>query len=470
VIGRLCRVGWLRPHQRDRFAIWHDRLLSWAIAEGLAAEAYEGRGQGPELKARLERLARSAFTLAGRALEDLPVDLLWLIGDPAMGRPELVPRVLEWLEQMAWDFRQELYRRRLPALGARIVPGLFERLGPAVDQENPALASQIIGALTEFEGTDVGDRARLLLNSPSPRLCRAAIQMLRRHPSAAALDRLWELHREMQASPDPYLRLNEDRFYLYDDSFPALLACVRLEPAWLERAIALADGTRDPVHDLAYLLANLDSQAQLWRKCKPLLRRKVAPSHPRCLVVNIDRHSDAEELDWLRTQVDIKEDLVGPAALRALARLDPDAALAELHRLPDSLLYLTREWCFAELLARRPEATRACIREMMTGHPEHGLIAQAFLDNEDSLDPPLLDLLLDDLDRILSRELVEPGPPSSCPFYGHYALLAALADSPGRPYRGDLPPRGQLPRKKTDGLVRAQRSSARHLLTDRCAK
>jgi hypothetical protein len=63
---------------------------------------------------------------------------------------------------------------------------------------------------------------------------------------------------------------------------------------------------------------------------------------------------------------------------------------------------------------------------MMMGHPEPGLIAQAFLDNEDSLDRPLLDLLLDDLDRILSRELLEPSPPSYCPFYMHFMLLSRI--------------------------------------------
>jgi hypothetical protein len=428
-IGRLRRVGWLWPQSRERFAIWHDRLLSWAIAKGLATASDKVDEPGSGLRVRLEGLVRSGFSRAGRALDDLPVDLLWLLGDPTAGRTELVPRVLGWLEQMAWNLRQELYFRRLPALGARIIPGLFERLGPAVDQENSELAHQIIGALTGFDDADISDRARILLSSSSPRLRRAAIQILRRRPSATALDRLWELHREMEVEPVPYLRENEDKLDLYEESFRALRACVRLEPAWLERAIAQADGETDPVHDLAYLLANLNGQAALWRRCKSLLKRKVSPLHPRCLAVNIDRHADAEEVDWLRTQVENEEDFVGPAALRALARLDPDAALVELDRLPLRELYLSREWCFAELLARRPDATRASIREMMKRHPEPIKIAQAFQGSEDSLDPPLMELLLDDLNRILSRELAELSEPGHCPFYLHLQLLTQVRRS-----------------------------------------
>ena len=54
--------------------------------------------------------------------------------------------------------------------------------------------------------------------------------------------------------------------FLYHESFAALRACVKLEPSWLEEEIHRVPKGHPHVQDLAYLLANLPSAADIWRR------------------------------------------------------------------------------------------------------------------------------------------------------------------------------------------------------------
>ena len=70
-------------------------------------------------------------------------------------------------------------------------------------------------------------------------------------------------------------------------------------------------------------------------------------------------------------------------AMRALIRIAPDAAVDRLSRMPKQELAPTRKWCFAELLNKRTDATRARLLEILQQEEDPWQVALAYQDNED---------------------------------------------------------------------------------------
>ena len=198
---------------------------------------------------------------------------------------------------------------------------------------------------------------------------------------------------------------------------------------WLERTICRFDAASGPIpiHDLAYLLASLDDAATLWHRCKPTLYRLVPTTHERCLARNIDKHSDAEGIDWLVERVHREDDLLGPCALRALIKLDPELAVRHLDRIPDPHLYLTRNWCFEELLAKRPEATYTRVAEMISSRANPYDLGEVFSGDVNSLTVDILNVLLDHLGNVLEKELSEPSPANQHLLNRAFLMLAGLS-------------------------------------------
>jgi hypothetical protein len=326
--------------------------------------------------------------------------------------------------------RTSLYEHLLPTLGARALPALFLRLKSAADEPEAAdehLLELVAGAIATIGGEEAEQGAADLLGDRSPLVQRAAMKVLARRPTRGCLDRLWQLHSAMQADKARFLRPEEPDTALYRDSFDAMLSCVKLEPGWLADAIRRADATQ-PVHDLAYLLGNLEGQEALWRACKPHLFQKVARGRERCLAANIFKHRDADERKWLIDRVGRQDDLLGPWALRALCRLDPDAAVQELPRLPIPFWGTTSRWCFAEILRQRPDQARACVRRMLE-EPDALQVAIVYQDDPNAMDVVTLDTLLDHLSTLLARELrgVPEIPSSSSAFSVLCHLLPRLS-------------------------------------------
>jgi hypothetical protein len=305
---------------------------------------------------------------------------------------------------------EQLYARLVPTLGHRIAPALFKRLQVVAEQDDFALLNSIIKAIVSLAADQVSARAAALLDHLSPYVQRAAMQILARKPIAGVLDRLWALHCSRHADPQQFLREHEYPTAAYEDTFSALRSCVVLNPTWLEEAIRRADPTREPVHDLAYLIASLDDGGELWKRCKPILYTKVSGLHERSLANNIGKYRDTEEADWLLARVHRADDLVGPVALRALIRLDTNLALQHLDRLPDWELYTTRDWCFAELLAQLPDETLLHFLDRLHQHPNPWELAMVFQGHENAIDTRILEILLNRLAILLAAALDQPPP------------------------------------------------------------
>ena len=220
------------------------------------------------------------------------------------------------------------------------------------------MLDHILDGLIESGGQQCTQIGMTFLRDSSPKVRRMGVCLLRGCPSANALDKLWALHVEVIRAPEPYLWLREHKHGLHEDTFGALKKCVNLDLAWLERKIADADASSEPIYDLAYLVANVGDSA-LWNRCKKTLMIKMDPGHPRSIATCIQIFRDREEIEWLEKLVRSHVDLVGPIALKALALIDPDRAFRYLGNLDDIELYMTRDLTFGSLYLRSPEKTMA---------------------------------------------------------------------------------------------------------------
>jgi hypothetical protein len=356
MIERLIRVGWLRRASQNCFEIYHDRLLNYAVAWGLLRH-HTGKSTMDELASLVREMFVGNRTYSQRRLGYVPMDLLHLIlADESRDQADrtlLVASLIESLDDLSYSYRKGLYTELLPTLGAPIVPVLFNRLFTTVNTSTSMLQEPIIESIVSFDLPEVRHRAIELLNGTSPAHRRIGVRILVKRPEPTALDRLWQVHCEMQEHPDLYEENARVPWLLYEESFSALRACVRLDPRWLERTIDRTGAGHAHIQDLAYLVANLQDDGQVWRRCKAQLFDKVPEHKARSIAQNIARFRDVEGVTWLLTRVHRTEDMVGAAALHALARSAPDHAIEQLIRLADSELYISRGWYLPLLLEIR---------------------------------------------------------------------------------------------------------------------
>ena len=424
-LARLFRTGWLRPVPQERFEVPHDRLLNYAVARGLFYAHQAGDYTLGRIIPIVRKLLVEHETYSGRRLGYVPMDLLHLLlaaGPEGEAACASILQVLDGLDDIG---RESLYTDLLPTLGTRVIPLLVARLEANTGSDASLSQRPIIEGIATFDVPEAREHARRLLNGDSPDLQRAAMRILAERADPAALDRLWTLHRQMQDEPGRYGVDPRSAFILYGESMAALRACVAADPDWIERALQQGRAGDPHLHDLAYLLASLPDGTEVWVRCKAGLIAKVPPDKSRSIVVNIGRYRDATEVDRLLSFIGEARDSAGPAAIRALTRIDPDLAVEHVVRLPAAEIYLARSWYLPHLLeVRRDAISRKLLAHMReSGNPADA--ALAYSGNEDALDADTLYFLLDEFDEALRRVIENPPPPDRHPLSWRLDLLAA---------------------------------------------
>src|SRR5205823_9263217 len=120
---------------------------------------------------------------------------------------------------------------------------------------------------------------------------------------------------------------------------------------------------------------------------------------PRSLTSCIRRFRDREELPRLVSWLQEKRDFASPAALAALALLDPEGALHYMQEVPPDELYLYTGW-LPGLLHTRPKHTRARLYALMqVPGTDPCSIARVYQGRENAMDAETVDLLLDAVAR-----------------------------------------------------------------------
>jgi hypothetical protein len=416
-IGRLTKCGWLRRLDRGYFEVVHDRLLNWIVTKGLV-ESVKEQGVSPD---QLAEICCSLFTQddvrSGRSLGQVPLDVLWILteSNPAADMATAA-HILESLEKSHWDIWTTVYGRLLPRVGPRLLPVLLRRLDAIAGLPDGAFGVRCVtDCVIQIRAPDTAIEARRLLADGRPQIQRAGMKILADHPDPLALDDLWVLHGQIVREPGRFEAFeNEVEVFSYFDSFYALRACASLDPDWLERRVRLSDPMKEPVHDLAYLLAST-KRFDIWRNNRELFFQKVSSQHERSLTSCIQAFRDCECVEWLIERAERVDDLLGLAAIRALVAIDPPRAIQAVGRLPSNVLASGRHFWLPELMTRFPLDTSRQILTLHEARSNGPSVINAFNGLEDWLPVPVLNALLDELDRLLAtstpRSEIEVTPP-----------------------------------------------------------
>lgn len=428
---RLRNLGWLRVDTDHRYAIAHERLLNFAVAKALAVQHRNGALEDNVIAELLGRLLDGEVRYGGTSLGYVPMDWFYLRSNDD---PAGTSRVLALLEdRLHHEGRQILYQDLLPTLEAAAVPLLYERLvALSMASQSWEMESAIAGLATR-PMDELRDRILRLLSDPRPRVQRAGVRLLALRPFPEALHKAWQLHIRMQN--EPWSFFGEDppgdavqKSFLYDESFSALKACVRLAPGWIAEALKRASPSSEPIHILAYLAANLDDSGETWRRCKAEFFAKTRADKLRALALNVGTWRDRQEIEWLESSVEVEEDLLGAAAMQALAEIDPLRAASALRRLPEMHLLGCRNWFFPRLFLTVAEQIRDQLYQIISdaADPLREIVLYQGYENE--MDARTVDFILSTLDRTLARthEEAANADPKCLRLYHSLDILSAI--------------------------------------------
>lgn len=403
--SRLEKVGfWSR--NEDRLTVWHDRLISWIVAEAIESQPDDQvlalfqkrtlRGQQP-----VDRL-RGVFGY-------LAMDLLWLVlGKDRVG---VAADLIATLERDASHYavRTGVYEGSLLTLGARVVPALQLRLNQTAGTQERGIASAAARAIgrisaSRAEGDPVRRVGRELLESDDVTRQDLGVEVVSLCPDPEAIQRLWEILSPLATEPKEDSNRNRI-FWQARKLSGALKACLELAPARLlveARRLAPGDGRWKTVAELLAKLENPESQ-NVWRELKTSLLAEVSEETVDSLVRCIEWYRDLEEADRLAEWAAAHPE---SNALWGLAWVDPDRALACFRVAPGAG---SEGSAFRVLLERRLEVARKDLGFRLTeAKDEFWRIASLFRWSEDRIDLATLRLMIARLGHDLQEMKASP--------------------------------------------------------------
>lgn len=401
-LKRLQRIGWLVA-TGDRYQVFHDRLLQWAVARSLCSDLCDGEITAESLVDIVADQTRPASVHRQISLGYIPMDVLWMLNQGEGPRLDVAEQLLESLEDIDHRYTEDLYDHLVPTLGECVADAVYNRVRNF--EGYPWTLKRITKCLATVGSKRISEFASALIESDDRMIQRRGVNLLRLVACPPLLDQLWEIHKTGQFDPTAFGVEETESWLLYNETFDALKRSAREDPDWVHGAIEQSNPTVDPVHDLGWLVANLNDSGVTWRAVKTLLFEKVPDVKPRCLVANIATYRDSPEIEWLDQWVGSKVDHVASSTLQALSRLDPDAAVAALQRMDPFDVYASRQWSFGGVFEARPTATHAEMLKWMKMADDPWSVAFAFTDRENDIITEQLDIILDALCTTLNSKL-----------------------------------------------------------------
>jgi hypothetical protein len=405
-----------------RVELWHDRLLQWAVAEGLVAGLQARRLTSEALRARVRSCIEGEER---RRFGYVPMDVLWLMADPTVSREQDVLGLMEMIEEFDGLFAQ------ISTLGGRIVPHIFARLRQ-IAGDSSYLEIRYLEMLESMSDPSIAGFAVEMLNEDHVRLQKIAARILATHGSPEALDRLWALYRAWSAeveARDEVGAAQESEVDFHDvvQVDEALGSCVSQAALWLEGALRAADPAVDPVHTLVFLIPKVEQGKDLWLRVKKVAFEKVRPTHERSLAFCIAYFLDFEEVPWLEARANGKGDRLAPLVRKGLYLLSPKGALQPIDLEAESDLYWGRFWWLQPLQNEYPQKTSALLLETIRAAEQPWHAAVFYGGREDWMSEEALNLLLDATNEILVRELAEPSPDRHDPLWLPFSRLKNIS-------------------------------------------
>ena len=240
----LERAGWLTSGA-DAVRVAHDRLLAWAVAQGLFERRQDNRTDAAELGRLLLETQRPGKKRGGRALGYVAMDVLWLFCDSPYANE--VPDLIQALE--GWTF-EGLYRDLLPTLGSRVIEPLIERMkrrDASHGLPTPLYIGDALISIGRVEPDCVRSHAAEMVRNESGDLQEVGMRVLAHLPSRSQLDRLWDLHCQNETMRHQKCT-NADRraesLFRRGVSIAALRTCIEDDLSWLaeRQEVALVQG------------------------------------------------------------------------------------------------------------------------------------------------------------------------------------------------------------------------------------
>ncbi|NJL27431.1 MAG: hypothetical protein HC897_05820 [Thermoanaerobaculia bacterium] len=389
----LIGKGLLTRKTGGGFELFHDHLLSWAMAKGWALNLRDGRVGAPQLLENVKTIVRSSNRegcWGRRWLARSLWFLFWVLLEPPRER-------VEEAVSLALLFEYEMRTGELVGLGDRGISFLFK-----IIREKPRRSWWAVEALQTISSKSVASQACELLKATDVDLQVAAAEILTKNPTADALDDLWSLRCEMEvAEPKRY----NDIYYAVDE---ALASCGRLDGDWLRRRLRAEGFSREPVQVLVYLLPQIEQGRALWFELKEAIFAKVCKEHERCIAVCLESFRDTGHLDWLKARVN-SEGTLGGAARRALFLLEkgrqPEPIEANLQ---DAAF--TSGWWLLPHVNSNAAAVEELIAETIRRAEDPWAIAWSLLNGfESRVSAETLDLLLDSAAKQFDAAASDPG-------------------------------------------------------------
>lgn len=412
-------VRWV--HGGRMLELWHERLLHWAIAEGLVS-GLRARGlTSEELRNRVRACIEGEGSLR---FGYVPMDVLWLLADPAAPRKEDVLGLLQLFEEVDGLFVQ------ISTLGRRIVPHIFARLRQ-IAEESSYQEIRYLEMLESMEEPSIAGLAVEMLNESSVRLQKIAARILATHGNPQALDRLWALYREWAAEVEARgeaggMQESEVDFHDVDQADKALGSCVSSAHDWLERTIRAADSATEPVHTLVYLIPKVEQGKGLWQHIKRVAFEKVRPAYERSLAVCIAYFLDRDGVPWLEERANSNRDLLAPMARKSLYLLSPEGAFWPIDPEARRDLAFGRSW-LRPLQNEFPQKTAEFLFKAIRAAEQPWDVAVFYGGRENWMSEGILELLLDATNELLVRELAKPSLDSHDPLYRPFTRLATIS-------------------------------------------
>jgi len=421
---RLQRLGWI-VKVGDKYRIFHDRLLQWAVAQSLCTDFNEGALTAEELVSFVTDQARGDTRQKQFPLGYIPMDVLWILNQANKSNKAVSVKILESLEKINEQYFDILYSRLVPTIGSSIAEVVHERLiyfeGYIFNTRHIVKCLSIVG-LNQIEHF-----VRPLIESADAKQRRKGLQLLRLVPCPNLLDKIWDIHVTAQSDPSFLGEDKERGWQLYEESFEALKLSVQVSPEWLKKKINQADSKTVPVHDLSYLVRNLNDKGEMWQSVKRQLFEKVSKDKPRSLIANIKTYRDKNELAWVRQWIGSKVDHASSVALQALARLNPDEAVIALQKMDPLDLRMTKAWAFSEVFERRYSGTQNALLNWVKQVDDPWKLILIFQNRENDISTELLDIALDALLKKLEAKTTEAEKQNSN-LYPELTFLSKISD------------------------------------------
>ncbi len=320
VLNRLETCGWFARSQ-NRWHIFHERLLNWAVAQALYELVRSRTNSVDEVFVRMaEHERKNPNTFLGY----VAMDFLWLAsGDRSISESDTA-RFLELHEQ---NFIQpeDLYGTHVRTLGFRIVPALLKRFREYFEYP-PALT--VIGESIAFLlGDETKSEIEKLLTSAEPLMQRRGFILLSAAPSAhfEKCDLVWEIYKKARHEPQTYAFQSErSPDFIRNQMWKALAHSVKTNPDWLIGAIEECALNAELLNDLVWILLECEDGKRVWLRCKSMLFERSAVEHVRTFAICIRRFRDDTCKDWLREKLSKHDESTAVEIFHALVRLESD--------------------------------------------------------------------------------------------------------------------------------------------------